>query len=108
MKFDWYRLTTPRAWTQIYPTNWEWDAILNSLLDKHDPVILDEYKCKIGSAIVWIKDFPYAYGHPRNPDLRILPSVKTRYRLCRILEKQVDAIRRAREDYEFAALRRLK
>ncbi len=83
---DWYRLL-PQFWIQNNPTSLMWDAALNDLLDKHEP-ILDArgFVCQIGPAIVWIENWPYAYGRLYSPDMRMLPRVSTRFRLRREIE----------------------
>ena len=101
VKIDWQRLI-PRYWLQNTHTDWTWDALLNQLMDEHEPV--EEYAVAIfGGVEVWVRNYPYAYGSPYNvaglggdP----LPSVATRKRLRAILR----AIERARYDSAMAAL----
>lgn len=81
MRFDWQRLW-PKYWLQNAPTNYEWDAILNDLMDKHE---IQRGYCavKLGKVEVWASNWPYAYGSPylagRVKD--VLPTVATRKRL---------------------------
>lgn len=85
MKFDWYRLL-PYYWLQNYPTDWKWDKILNELLDEHGVKGLDIYTAKVGHLIVWVSNYPHAYGSLYSPNkVNILPSVKTRKRLKSML-----------------------
>jgi hypothetical protein len=44
-----------------YPVSREWDAQLNALLDRHEPVLFG-HTCKLGGVAVWISNWPYAYG----------------------------------------------
>lgn len=79
-QIDWMRLR-PMHWLQNSPTDWEWDAILNDLLDKHDP-IRGYMTVTIGKVEVWVSNWPYAYGSPYGSGLLdVLPSVATRKRL---------------------------
>lgn len=84
-KIDWLRLL-PGFWLQNEPTDWEWDATLNRLLDKHEPK--EGYlTASIGGVEVWTGNYPYSYGSCHDPKLRFLPSVATRKRLRAVLEK---------------------
>jgi hypothetical protein len=94
MRIDWQRLI-PRYWFQNYPTSWEWDALLNELLDQH-PISFGYLTVTIGGAEVWAGNYPYAYGHPYAPEMQALPSVATRRRLRRAIEgARLDKIRAA-------------
>lgn len=84
MKFDWQRLW-PKYWLQHGPTNYEWDAILNQLLDKHEPKV-SHLTVYLGKVEVWIGNWPYAYGAPYHNGLReMVPTVATRKRLKSII-----------------------
>lgn len=87
MKIDWYRLL-PRYWFQNYDTNWEWDQVLNEVLDSEPEVKVNYCTTKLGSIEVWTENYPYAYGRLyKNMDaFNFLPSVKTRKRLRRYIE----------------------
>lgn len=93
MKIDWYRLI-PKYWLQNYPTSWEWDALLNDILDTAEVVIPGYHTTTIDGVEIWTENWPYAYGAPYITRLgmsHFLPSVKTRIRLKKFLEsKQVD------------------
>lgn len=79
MRFDWQRLW-PKYWVQNEPTNWEWDATLNDLLDKYKP-IPGYMTVTLGPVEVWVSNYPYSYGRPWRPLGKFLPSVATRKRL---------------------------
>lgn len=79
-RFDWGRLH-PRFWLQSYPTDWEWDALLNELLDAELPIVKSYYTVKIGAVDIWTGNYPYAFGQPYSPSVRVLPSTATRKRL---------------------------
>lgn len=79
-RFDWRRLVAPRFWLQNYPTDWEWDATLNRLLDTHDPKP-GYMTVSLGGVDVWVSNWPYSYGYPYTPRMDGLPSVATRKRL---------------------------
>jgi len=87
MRIDWRRLI-PGFWVQTCPTSLEWDAMLNDLMDRHDPTEREKYTIKFGSINIWIENWPYAYGRPYNgfrqggnPTVDVVPTVKTRLRL---------------------------
>lgn len=84
MRFDWMRLW-PKYWLQNSPTNYEWDAILNDLLDKHDPKP-SYLTVSLGNVEVWVGNWPYAYGAPYANGVKdVLPTVATRKRLRDII-----------------------
>lgn len=94
-RFDWLRLL-PQFWLQNYRTDWEWDAVLNTLLDRHDPVWV--YKTvRLGNVEVWASNYPYAFGTCYEPKIDRLPSVRTRKRL----KAAVDAVTDGNEDDRF-------
>lgn len=77
---DWQRLW-PKYWLQNAPTNYEWDSILNDLLDKHTPEKRN-LTVFIGGIEVWVGNWPYAYGSPYHRGVKdVLPTVETRKRL---------------------------
>jgi hypothetical protein len=79
-RIDWMRLW-PMYWLQNERTDWEWDAILNDLLDKHEPMG-ESLTVKVGKVEVWVGNWPYAYGSPYGMNVKdVLPSVRTRKRL---------------------------
>lgn len=45
---DWMRLIYPPAWVQLYKRSEEWDGILNKLMDKHEPVRINEQTVRLG------------------------------------------------------------
>ena len=87
MKFDWYRLI-PKYWFQSYPTSWEWDEVLNRLLDNHRVEIEHLTAATVGEARVCIYNYPGGFGYLYNLGNCYLPSVKTRKRLHKIVKKQ--------------------
>lgn len=103
MKIDWRRFI-PGYIDQSYPTDWEWDEVLNALMDKYPIQIESEYTVLFGKTEVWIKNYPYAFGTLRGTNKSYLPSVKTRIRLHKLIQKQKDdaAERQYREALEKA------
>lgn len=81
MRMDWERLLKPRYWIQNYKTNWDWDGILNDLLDKYEPEDVSPLTVRLGKVVVWVGNWPYAYGTAHFPSADVLPSVETRKRL---------------------------
>lgn len=86
MKFEWKRLL-PKYWYQQGATNWEWDAILNDILDNADEVKVSSYTTKIDGVEIWTSNWPYAYGSFYRYGIENgLPSIKTRHRLRKLVE----------------------
>lgn len=80
MRFDWRRLL-PQFWLQNERTDYEWDALLNELMDKHEVTRTDAFTVQIGPVEVWVSNWPYQYGYAYRPHHRGLPTVGTRIRL---------------------------
>ena len=88
-----FRRLIPKFWIQNYPTNDEWDKVLNELLDKADR---GEVTVKLGFMTiffndkeVWAANWPYRFGHPYPAyyaEQYILPRVKTRIRLKKLID----------------------
>lgn len=87
MKIDWRRFI-PGYIYQSYPTNWEWDEILNALMDKCPMQMESAYRVSFGKTEVWIANYPYAFGSLHGTNKTYLPSVKTRMRLHQLIQKQ--------------------
>lgn len=101
---DLYRLL-PQFWSQNCETCHMWDTVLNELLDKHEPVNVDQYTVKVGTYPVWVANYPYGYGNlysHKYPHLKGLPKVKTRIRLKKILEAQREKIFREEREKQLA------
>lgn len=47
MKIDWRRFIPAYA-DQSYPTDWEWDEVLNALMDKYPMQMKSEYTALFG------------------------------------------------------------
>lgn len=86
MKFEWKRLL-PKYWYQNSPTDWDWDATLNDILDRAKRIEVNTFTTTIDGVTIWTSNWPYAYGafyhHGSNEGL---PSIKTRHRLRDTLE----------------------
>ena len=101
---DLYRLL-PQFWSQNRETCPMWDTVLNELLDKHEPVVVDTNTVKVGNFIVWVANYPCGYGNlysHKYPHLKGLPKVKTRIRLKKILEAQREKISREEREKQLA------
>jgi hypothetical protein len=77
---DWGRLI-PGYWVQNYPTDLEWDAVLNTIMDEAKEVHLSAYTTKIDGIVIWTHNYPYAYGRCYSIRETGVPKVKTRKRL---------------------------
>ena len=100
MSYDFYKLL-PKYWYQNNPTDWEYDRVLNELLDTKPTITeLTEYTITFNNAIkIWIGNFPNAYGglYINNSEALIgnLPSVSTRLRLQKICNvKKLEMLRK--------------
>lgn len=87
--FDWYRLLPP-FWIQNDRTCRAWDAALNRALDQYGACRVDGYTCKVGPLEVWTANWPYSYGNSYRPKLNVLPMVRTRLRLRKMLGEEYD------------------
>lgn len=47
---------------------------------------MNEYYIRLGGIEVWVENWPYAYGNPYSPKMRVLPTMKTRKRLKKMIE----------------------
>lgn len=85
---DWYRLL-PRYWIQNKPTDYEWDKVLNKILDNAKNVELNYLAATIDGVTVWNSNYPYAYGstYGTNMPKTGLPKVATRKRLRKFLNE---------------------
>lgn len=84
MKFEWKRLL-PKYWFQQGPTDWDWDTILNEILDTADKVKVGNHTANIDGVDIWTSNWPYAYGNCYSYSSG-LPSIKTRHRLRKLIE----------------------
>ena len=94
MIIDFYRLI-PTFWMQNTKTCIKWDRELNLLLDYLDDaplphlnnIKINDYTINFGEKSIWISNFPYNYGSNNRKGNRVLPKVKTRLRLRRVVTK---------------------
>lgn len=65
------------------PHNEEYDRLINRLIDEDKIRLNDRFTVTAGDLLIWVENYPYAYGHPMNDTLsmRLFPSMKTRHRL---------------------------
>lgn len=61
-EFKWFVhfLFRPSYWHQLYTIDMRWDAELNQLLDKHEFTDIGQYTVRLGDAVIWISNHPYA------------------------------------------------
>jgi hypothetical protein len=52
----------PSYLTMNHPYDERLDIILNELMDRHTVVIEDRYHARFGKVMVWICNYPYAFG----------------------------------------------
>ena len=81
-----YRVNNPRFWQQNEPTSWQWDKVLNELLDDHKVIVTGRNTCEIGDYTIWISNYPYSFGYVYNREdvlqmSVVLPAPLTRVRL---------------------------
>ncbi len=53
---------SPSFWIRNYSTNKILDESLSRGIDESGVHIIDRHYCKIGETVVWIANYPYAYG----------------------------------------------
>ena len=86
MRIDWHRLL-PGYWYQDSPTDWEWDKLLNEILDDVKSVKIGlHHTSNLDGVEIWTSNWPYAYGALYGHSSG-LPSVKTRKRLKAAIEE---------------------
>lgn len=87
MKFELKRLL-PKYWYQHSPTDWDWDTILNDILDRAKRIEVNTFTTTIDGVTIWTRNWPYAYGaFYRHGSIEGgLPSIKTRHRLRDVTE----------------------
>jgi len=69
-----------------YPVDPFWDDVLSEALDRHMPVMMSDLYAMVGGHVVWVGNYPYAYGNKYNTDA--LPRMATRRRLHQMLLSQ--------------------
>lgn len=81
-----YRLIRPAFWIQNHRTSYQWDALLNQLLDSSPEIKRGFTGCThfINGVEIWTENYPYAFGGPRFS--RLIPRPKTRVRLREVID----------------------
>ena len=69
----------------------EWDKELHDALLNDEIVHAGKHTAQIGHKVVWISNWPYAYGSNHYAANEKLPSAITRYRLKRKIEEYRNA-----------------
>ena len=87
------RVVHPSFWFQNHKTDYKYDAELRKALDKYGVSRVDRYNCDVGGQLVWICNYPYAFGSPGgyswgNSAMKKLPSVLTRMKLKAMVERE--------------------
>lgn len=86
MKFEWKRLL-PKYWYQNSPTDWDWDATLNDILDNAKNIEVSAFTTTIDGVPIWTSNWPNAYGaFYHHGSIEGVPSIKTRHRLRKLVE----------------------
>jgi hypothetical protein len=78
----------PHFWLMNYPHSAALTAWINERLDAGEaPVRLDEYTVRFGGRVLWVRNYPYAYGRIYEGNApRLLPSRRTIYRLAQAID----------------------
>ena len=95
---------------RVFPVCREWDRILSTALDegtvRFEISPLLDVSAYVGDCEIWLRNWPYAYGHPYRPRANVLPSWRTARQLRRehdafvaghnrrVLDRALDAARR--------------
>lgn len=77
----------PTYWVRNYRCSEEWDKELNSMLDKPVFEYTGSHTIKLNGKMVWISNYPYAYGSPYEWGVEVLPRRETVIRLKDTLDK---------------------
>lgn len=88
MKNFLFTLIHPRFWINIYPVNKSWDKWMNDALDKEAPVENTHLTVKLAGKIIWVGNYPYAFGSEHGKSLEVLPNSLTRKRLFDAIIKE--------------------
>lgn len=83
-----YILFHPSLWNQNYPTNMEWDAKLNALMEENEFIRTGSHTASIGGISLWVSNHPYASFNPileGGAELKILPAKMTRVKAGKAL-----------------------
>jgi hypothetical protein len=91
-------IINPSFWIMNYNYSKEWDVTLNFLLDNSELLFYDfdischviEFKWKEKEILVWVKNYPYAYGVPYQNLYNRRPSRHTILKLSRFVKKMKD------------------
>lgn len=88
------RILLPSFWIQNYKTNWHWDCVLLNKINSPETIygIPDKYTVVINGKLIWISNYPYAYGsaHHVSDDL---PSPITRILLKRKINELIYGVK---------------
>ena len=72
-------IKTPRCWARNYKTSQTLDSWLKRALLIPAITEIGQHTCKVDGKLLWIENYPYAYGNLRN--IRRLPSRGTVFML---------------------------
>ena len=75
MKDFLYKLLRPRHWIKRNTFNKDWDQFVLNAIASGQIQRFDEYHAKVDGVLVWVKNYPYAYGTPDFAD--VMPSART-------------------------------
>lgn len=80
-------LTTPSCWIRNYPTDRALSKWINYSLNRgYSPEYLSRYNCSLNGKVLWIANYPYAYGHLDNGHSG-MPDRTTVFRLKKALDE---------------------
>lgn len=81
-----FRIVSPSFWIQNNPSCPFLDDFINDCLDKGDVEIVNAYYVKLRDRLVWVQNYPYAFGRD---DRNVLPYPLTRVRLNKHITKLI-------------------
>lgn len=77
----WEVLTTPKCWIRLCATNKVLDSEINKALDNPKFDDISSYTVNLNGMMLWIENYPYAFGSVYGNDSLGLPSRRTVFRL---------------------------
>lgn len=77
----------PRFWLRNEPYSAAWDAALNAMLDDPKIETRGSHTLLLNGKDIWVRNYPYSYGHPYEWAHEVMPSRATVIRLHKTIEQ---------------------
>jgi hypothetical protein len=79
-----FNILQPSCWVRNHPACKYWDAELNAQLDNPTFTDFGKHTVKLNGSLIWVANYPYAYGTARHSAEDALPFRSTVRRLRRL------------------------